>query len=135
MVFNSDDAFQRPGGATCDARFGVKVGEQVFILGFEGFERSEAREATEDDLMDADFHLEMEYCEWQDMLSNIKENGHADLLHTLNSLDPQRAPGGLARSKTDDGYRLGLFLRYNQTFQYYFDASSRIDTVFQSPDT
>ncbi len=133
QVFNNDDSYQTAGGGTCDATFGIKVGPGVFILEFEGFECSGAKEATEEDLNEVDFYLEMEFDEWREMLTNIRENGTADLRHTLNSLDLSRAPDGLARTKTDDGYRLDLFFRYNQTFQYYFDASSRIDTEFTVP--
>ena len=82
---------------------------------------------------EADFYLEMGFHEWREMLTNIRENGAADMRHTLNSMDLSRAPDGLARTKTDDGYRLDLFFRYNQTFQHYFDASSRIDTEFAVP--
>jgi len=131
QVFNSDDSYQRAGGGTCDAKMGIKVGRRVFVIEFEGFECSGARESTEEGLKEVDFYLEMEPSQWKEMLVNIKQNGAADLRHTLNSLDLSRAPDGLARTKTDDGYRLDLFFRYNQTFQYYFDASSRIDTQFR----
>ncbi|MCH8088834.1 MAG: hypothetical protein IH955_02335 [Chloroflexi bacterium] len=133
QVFNSDDSYQTVGGGACDATFGIKVGPGVFILEFEGFECSGVKEATEEDLNEADFYLEMEFHEWREMLTNIRENGAADMRHTLNSMDLSRAPDGLARTKTDDGYRLDLFFRYNQTFQHYFDASSRLDTEFAPP--
>jgi hypothetical protein len=34
-----------------------------------------------------------------------------------------------AYSPVDDQYRQDLFYRYNQNFQDFFDASSRIDTT------
>ena len=64
-----------------------------------------------------------------EMIENIKDNGHADLRHTLNTIDLE-AEDGLARSHHDDQYREDLFFRYNQTLQYFFDGSSRIDTRF-----
>ena len=36
---------------------------------------------------------------------------------------------GLAHSATGDQYRQDLFFRYNQTFQFFFDASARIETT------
>jgi len=35
---------------------------------------------------------------------------------------------GVARSR--DGYRRDLFYRFNESFQYFFDASRRLDTRF-----
>ena len=50
--------------------------------------------------------------------------------HSLNSLDLNKSPDSIAHSLNEDGYRLDFFFRYNQTFQYFFDASSRIQTQF-----
>ena len=61
---------------------------------------------------------------------NIREHGSADLDHTLNTLDLEREDG-LAQTKAGDEYRRDLFFRYNQTFQYFFDASAKVETVFQ----
>ena len=33
-----------------------------------------------------------------------------------------------------DQYRQDFFYRFNQTFQYFFDASARIDTEFPSEE-
>ncbi len=65
------------------------------------------------------------------MLENIEENGAADMDHTLNTLDLEH-PDGLAQSQSGDQYRQDLFFRYNQTFQYFFDASARVETEFRS---
>lgn len=129
-VFNSEDEYQTAGGGSCDALVGVKVGEEIYIVVFEGFECSAARIAGEDDLYEADFYLDMTADEWREMLENIAENGSADLHHSLNSLDLNKSPDSIAHSLNEDGYRLDFFFRYNQTFQYFFDASSRIDTTF-----
>ena len=61
------------------------------------------------------------------MIENIKANGKADLHHTLNTIDIE-IPEGFARS--NDGYRRDAFYRFNQSFQYFFDASAKIDTTF-----
>lgn len=129
--FNSDDSFRHGGGGTCDAKVGVKVGDRAFLILFEGFGCSEAREISDGDLEDADFYLEMGLEQWEEMLRNIKENGEADLNHTLNTLD-MGLEDGLAQSLHGDQYRQDFFFRYNQTFQYFFDASARVETSFQS---
>ncbi len=61
------------------------------------------------------------------MLENIKQNGAADLQHTLNTID-LNTPGSFARSF--DGYRLDAFHRFNQSLQHFFDSSAKIDTQF-----
>ena len=129
-AFNSEDEYQTAGGGSCDALVGVKVGEEIYILVFEGFECSAVRNAGEDDLYKADFYLDMTADEWREMIDNIAENGSADLHHSLNSLDLNKSPDSIAHSLNEDGYRLDFFFRYNQTFQYFFDASSRIKTTF-----
>ncbi len=69
----------------------------------------------------------MPYERWQEMLKNIKDNGKADLHHTLNTIDLED-PEGFARSH--DGYRRDAFYRFNQSFQHFFDSSAKIDTDF-----
>ena len=130
QVFNNEDEYQTAGGGSCDAIVGLKIADEIYVLVFEGFECSTVREATEDDLYEADFYLEMPPGEWQEMLENIAKNGSADLDHSLNSLDLNKSPDSIAHSLNEDGYRLDFFFRYNQTFQYFFDASSRIKTQF-----
>lgn len=127
--FNSDESFQGGGGGACNALMGAIVGEQRFMITFEGVECAGAREIDERELADADFYLDMPLADWRAMLENIASNGHAALQYTLNTLDLDR-PDGLARSVHGDQYREDLFFRYNQTLQYYFDASARIDTQF-----
>ena len=128
-IFNGDESYQEAGGGMCDATMGIKVAENAYIVVFEGDECSEVREVPEPDLAEADFYLEMASEEWQDMIRNIKDNGSADLDHTLNTLDMDRFEG-LALTMNGDQYRQDFFYRFNQTFQYFFDASARIDTEF-----
>ncbi len=124
-MVNQDDAFRRLG--TVDARVGVKVGDRLYELTFEAFECTGVREITLDDLRDCDFWLEQEPEAWKEMLTNIRENGHADLDHTLNTIDLNRADG-FARSY--DGYRRDLFYRFNQSLQHFFDSSATLETTF-----
>ena len=128
-IFNGDESYQEAGGGMCDATMGIKVASNAYILVFEGEECSEVREVPELDLAEADFYLDMASDEWEDMIRNIKDNDGADLSHTLNTLDMDRLEG-LALTANGDQYRQDFFYRYNQTFQYFFDASARIDTDF-----
>ncbi len=126
-LINSDEAYRRIG--TCDAVVGVKVPDpqKYYRLTFEAFEIAEAKEVSEREAEDSDFWLEMPYERWKEMLQNIKENGKADLHHTLNTIDLED-PEGFARSH--DGYRRDAFYRFNQSFQHLFDSSAKIDTKF-----
>ena len=137
-IFNGDESYQEAGGGMCDAVMGIRVkGTEVashsYIIVFEGEECSEVREVAETDLAEADFYLDMVSAEWEEMIRNIKDNDGADLDHTLNTLDMNRFDG-LALTANGDQYRQDFFYRFNQTFQYFFDASARIDTEFASAD-
>jgi hypothetical protein len=126
-IVNNDDKYRRIG--TCDATVGIKVPDlqKYYVLTFEAFEVSDVKEVSEKDAEDTDFWLEMPYAKWKEMIENIKQNGKADLQHTLNTIDLED-PEGFARSH--DGYRRDAFYRFNQTFQYFFDVSAGIDTKF-----
>jgi hypothetical protein len=128
QIVNDDAGYKHIG--TCDATVGIKIPdlEKYYRLTFEAFEVSDVSEATETEAENTDFWLEMPYMKWKEMIENIMENGRADLHHTLNTLDIED-PDDLARS--NDGYRRDAFYRFNQTFQYFFDTSARIDTAFQ----
>ena len=126
-IVNQDPDYRHIG--TCDAVVGIKVPEQqkYFLLTFEAFELAGVKEVSEKQAEDSDFWLEAPYQRWQVMLKNIAENGKADLHNTLNTIDIED-PEGFARSH--DGYRRDAFYRFNQTFQYLFDSSAKIDTKF-----
>jgi len=129
-VFNENEEFHGAGGGACETTFGVKVGDDIFQLVLEGLECTSASAITAGDLDKLDFYLEMEPEEWREMIVNIKENEGADLDWTLNTIDLDRDER-LAKSSTGDQYREDLFFRYNQTLQFFFDASARVDTQFK----
>ena len=122
-VFNGDDSYRGAGGGHCNCLAGFKIGDRVFVVTFEGVECDDAA------LDEVDFYLDMSAGEWREMVANIAANGSADLHHTLNTLDLDR-DDGLARSRHGDQVREDLFFRYNQTLQFFFDASARVDTEF-----
>ena len=111
-----------------DCAMGVNVGESTIKIVFDGYEIPEIADVSADpDAADLDFTLVMPPERWQEMLENIQSNGHADLHHTLNTIDLE-TPEEL--SKGDDYTRRDLFYRFNQTLQDFFDASSKIETTF-----
>ena len=127
-VFNSDPSYRAAGGGYCNCVAGLKIGTKVFLLTFEGEGCAGIVAADEAALDDVDFYLDMAPAEWREMVANIRDNGRADLDHTLNTLDLDREDG-LATSRHGDQYREDLFFRYNQTLQFFFDASARVDTA------
>ena len=128
-VFNGEDKYRGAGGGQCNCLAGMKIGDDVFVLTFEGVECSCAVKADETALDDVDFYLDMAPAGWREMIANIRANDGADLHHTLNTLDLDLEEG-LATSHHGDQYREDLFFRYNQTLQFFFDASARVKTEF-----
>lgn len=127
-LVNNDEAYRHLG--TCDAEVGIEVGDRTFALTFEAFQVVNPREIRDRSAEDLDFTLVMPPEQWQAMLENIKENGRADHLYTLNSID-LNTPQEFAVA--DDYYRRDLFYRFNQSFQHFFDASAKIETQFAQP--
>src|SRR3990172_382089 len=127
-IVNNDEGYRRIG--TCDTLVGVKIPDlqKYYLLTFEAFEVADIREASEADVEGTDFWFEMPYERWKEMIQNIKANGKADPPPTLNPIDLED-PEGFARSR--DGYKRDAFYRFNQTFQYFFDVSAKIETTFQ----
>ena len=122
---NASDSFERLGN--CDAAVGVQVGERCFAITFDAFAITNVAEVPCDAPGDLDFVLLQSPRAWQAMLENIKANGGADALYTLNSLDLSHSDG-LATG--EDYTRRDLFYRYNQTFQEYFDMAAHMETTF-----
>ncbi|MCY3885644.1 MAG: hypothetical protein OXG24_12115 [Gammaproteobacteria bacterium] len=128
-VFNSTDSYRGAGGGQCDCTVGLKIDGKIFMIEFEGFGCASVKASDEIDLRNADFFLDMPINQWQEMLRNIHENGHAVGEYTLNTID-LGSEEGIAHAKHDDQYRQDLFVRYNQTLQFFFDASHRVETTF-----
>ena len=127
-VYNSDSSLHSGGGGACHTRAGFSIGEQHYLIEFDGLECSQVKQVDLADLEDSDFVIRMPVESWAAMIENIQEHGKADLNHTLNSLDLSLTDG-IAYSPVDDQYRQDLFYRYNQNFQDFFDASSRVRTT------
>jgi len=128
-IYNSDSSLHSGGGGACDTRAGFKVGDRRFLIVFEGLNCTEVKETGDAELADTDFIIEMPIESWLAMVKDVQTHGKASSHQTLNSLDLDLEEG-IASSPVDDQYRQDLFYRYNQNFQDFFDASSRVDTTF-----
>lgn len=128
QVYNSDSSLHSGGGGACHTRAGISVGDQHYLIEFDGVECAQVRLVDLGDLEDSDFIIRMPTHLWSEMILNIQTHGKADLNHTLNSLDLSQE-SGIAYSPVDDQYRQDLFYRYNQNFQDFFDASARVQTT------
>ncbi len=131
-LVNEDPEFR--GLGSVDARMGVKSGSDIFLITFEAFKCVEVSAGTDDDLFELDFYLDMPPETWQEMLMNIKDNGGADLQHTLNTLD-LRLPDGLSSNATGDQFKADMFFRYHESLQQFFNLSAQFDTVFRDEVT
>jgi hypothetical protein len=129
-VYNGDDRYRGGGAGACNCRAAAKVGEDAYLIVFEGAECSETRRADDADLADLEFYLDMPEPAWRAMIHDIARNDGASLDYTLNTLDLE-SDEGISRSVHGDQYREDMFFRYNQTFQYFFDASARVSTQFE----
>ena len=128
QLVNGDPEFRRLG--TVDAQMGVKIGSKVFVIVFEAFECIDVKEGIEADLEDLDFYLELSEADWRELVENTKANNGADRQHTLNTLDLTKEDG-LSQNATGDQLRGDIFFRVNESLQYFFDLSARLDTVFR----
>ena len=61
------------------------------------------------------------------MIRNIRDNGEADLEHTLSYLQLPGTIELIAPTQLD----ADIFYRFNQTFQQFFDLTSRVSTQFE----
>ena len=122
------ETFRRMG--FCDARvmFEICSGEKDrrFELVFEDYGITSVRELDAKEKADIDFCLTAADSVWREMIENIQTHGEADLDHTLNRL---QLPGALELVASDQ-QNADLFYRYNQTFQEFFNLSSRVQTEF-----
>lgn len=115
------------GLGSCNASVGAKVGECAYLLRFEGFECSAVERIEPDELLYADFYIDMPPDKWHALIRCIRDNGRADAEHSLNRLDIA-VPGGIVKSA--DEYKRNGFLRYHLTLQAFFDAAAGVETTF-----
>ena len=121
---NEDEDFRKIG--RLDAVVGLRVGDSGYRLTFEVLTCSDVREASETELREADFVIDMSPEMWQTMIDDIRANGRATGDHTLNSLDLSMDEP-IHSNEQGDGYRADKFFRYNPSLQRFFDNVARLD--------
>lgn len=131
-IYNSDSSTHTGGGGACDTVAAFKIGDAHYRIVFEGLKCSEIRAASESEVTaeETDFIIDMAPELWSAMVANVQAHGAAHDEYTLNSID-LRQDESIAYSPVDDQSRQDLFYRFNQNFQDFFDASSRVETTFE----
>lgn len=129
-IYNQEIELQRRNGQA-DTTMAVKCGSEIYRLDFAVYSITSVEKIDEAGLAGVDFYLELDPETWRAMLENVRQHGRAEGKYTLNSLDGED-PNGVARSKAgySDGDARDAFYRFNQSFQDFFDLSSRIETTF-----
>lgn len=124
-LLNASDSFKQFGSTDCE--MGVQAGDKYYEIDFEAFAITRVAEIDAARAGELDFVLVQSMEKWQAMLQDIKTHGRATHEYTLNSLDLNTAEE-FARGK--DYHRRDAFYRFNQTFQDYFDQSTKMETTF-----
>lgn len=130
QVYNSDTSLHSGGGGACETTAGFCIGDARYLIEFAGLTCAQVRQSSDAELEESDFIIEMPVASWTAMVRDVQKNGKASSSQTLNSLDLSLEEG-IARSPVDDQYKQDLFYRYNQNFQDFFNASSRVETQFE----
>lgn len=105
--------------------FDTPEGDRHVRLRFEEFDLVEITELAADADVEegADFVLEGDVRDWQEMVDNIATNGKPDREHTLNFLS---MPGVPLRCWSSDPLGRDMFFRFNQSLQVFVNASARL---------
>ncbi len=106
----------------CDTSFGVRVGKDLYTIGFEVYECVHVQEGG--DPARLDFVLSGSPAIWKEMIEAIVEHGGADAKHTLNTLSHV---GDLLRVETADAEGHDKFYRFMASIQEFFDQARYLE--------
>lgn len=106
----------------CDTNFGVKVGSQLYTIGFEVYECVDVREGGDPTRLD--FVIGGPTAVWGEMVKAILQHGGADAKHTLNTLSHV---GDVLRIETTDAEGHDKFYRFMASIQEFFDQARHLD--------
>ena len=122
-----------------DTTFGVRVrdhhapaGHRDFVLSFEVFECVGVRACDDVTQEPVDFIFDGDLSAWVEMLENIKQNGAADLAHSINTLTHF---GEGLRLIYDDPDGHDKLYRFAESVQQFFDLSTQLDIEFGAAET
>lgn len=120
------ERFRLYGEADMDAVLVMRRDEGDFRvrLHFAEIECSDVTEVDEEEARLSDFRLEGDLASWQAMFDDIRANGSAAGLWTINSL---ALMGDKIVVAGDDPMGTDKFSRFNQTLQEFLDGASRLD--------
>ena len=110
-----------------DVTFGLRVtgdAERCFILAFEVFECTAIREVRSFDGEAVDFVLEGDLEGWREMFENIREHGHADAEHTINTLTHFGEKISVIYDDPDGHDKL---YRFVESIQAFLDLAAGLD--------
>jgi hypothetical protein len=113
-------AFEKLG--YCDTTFGIRVGEDLYSIGFEIYECVAVEEGG--DPAKLDFVLSSPLELWREMLESILAHGGADAAHTINSLTHI---GDVMKVEYEDPEGHDKFYRFMATIQAFLDEAQHLD--------
>jgi hypothetical protein len=105
----------------CDTSFGVRVGDQLYSVGFEVYECVDVREGGDPEKLD--FVLSGPRAIWSEMVAAIVKHKGADAKHTLNTLSHV---GDVLRVEAADAEGHDKFYRYMASIQEFFDQAQHL---------
>jgi hypothetical protein len=116
-----------------DATIGVRVladadggVERLFVLAFEVFECARVAEVARFAPGQVDFVLAGKASAWREMFENIRQNGGADVAHSINTLTHFGEQLSLHYDDPDGHDKL---YRFAESVQEFFDLAARLDGV------
>jgi hypothetical protein len=107
-------------------RVGPVEGERLFVLAFEVFECTLAEEVPSFAPFRVDFVLEGKTSAWREMIENIRQNGGADVAHSINTLTHF---GEQLTLRYDDPDGHDKLYRFAESVQQFFDLATTLDGV------
>jgi hypothetical protein len=119
---DAHDVFEKMG--TCDTRFGVRIGDQLYAITFDVYDCTDVREGGNP--AELDFVLAAPPPVWNAMIESIRKHGGAGIDHTLNTLTHL---GDVVKVEYEDAEGHDKLYRFMATIQEFFDQARHLDVV------
>ena len=108
-----------------NAVIAFRYGDTNISCTFDVLAIRDIKQISDEDLRDVDIVVEMPVEIWDQMLANIRKNGHAVGQWTLNTLD-LRLDEEIHKNLMEDGLKADMFFRYNPSLQVFIDNASKL---------